>query len=227
MRASLFVVGLLSYIAFQAPAAQDDSTKDAGRDKEKQLTLPNEGFPSLVLAKAGQNGTAIAVSFGAQPVTYTVNVPIQNAWEDADGTVRTKTVMRKETRTRHMGSARQQRQTYTVMIPVRQTVKGEDGEEKVVTKLVPEQRTRMVTVRSGGRPKLIKLSECVFRSLDGKPIDSAEAARRLKKSSPVVLADKSVDLHPFHRAALNPNLMLLSLPAKVFQMPRPKPVVDE
>lgn len=197
------------------------------QDKVK-LELPKSAPPTFALAKASQDGKSVALTYGdgSYTQTYTVQVPVTQMVRDKDGNQQTVTVMRSETRTRRVGKpqgrmvTKNVEQTYTVMVPTKKTRKNESGEEEEYTVMVPETRTRIVAVQtfvqdgtgSSDKPKPYKIADCEFTDLKGKSVDAAEVARRLAKKSPIVILPAQQKLDPFYSFALNPEILLMTLP---------------
>ena len=181
-----------------------------------KLELPKSSPPVFAIAKASQDGKSIAVtqsgSSGVQ--TYTVQVPFTRIVKDKDGNNKAVTEMRTETRQRPALQARLVQETYTVMVPVIKTVIDEDGNVKQVTTMVPTTRTRVRRIggTEPGKPKLHAISECQFKDLAGQPVTSDEVAKRLKTRMPIVILQPKQTLDQFYRTALNPKILLVTLP---------------
>ena len=203
-----------------------------GQEKEPkaELKVPTRNSLVFALAKASQDGQSIAVTMsggsGTRLQTYTVNVPVTRMVRDADGNEKRVTEMRQETRTRTVRTGRptMRTETYVVMVPeVRTRVK--DGKEEQYTVQVAQQRTRQVRVYKGGsgKPTIYKLSKCTVTDLQGKKVDAAEVAKRLKSKSPILIVPPEQKLDPFYQAALNPKLLMVSPPTPT--KPKAKPSV--
>ena len=103
--------------------------------------------------------------------------------------------------------------TYTVT--VLKKVKDKDGVEKMVpTKEKRNGKRTVARTISGppGKPKLLRIAECRFTDLSGKPIEPATVARRLEKQSPVLIAKDGMKLEKYFVSALHPDTMLVKLP---------------
>jgi hypothetical protein len=184
--------------------------------EQGKLELPKQPPPMFAVAKASQDGKSIAVT-KSQPSgvqTYTVQVPVTRIVKDKDGNNRAVVEMRTETRQRNVSRARMVQETYTTMVPVKKLVKDKDGNEKEVTVNVPQTRTRMRRIGGTppGKPKLHPLAKCQFSDVAGKSVTPEEAAKRLKKKAPIILLRKDQKLESFYRVALNPQILLVTLP---------------
>ncbi len=185
---------------------------------EVKLKLPGAS-PVFGLAKASQDGKSVALTHSSPAnrlQSYTVNVPVVEVRKDKDGNEQRVTVTKQEVRTRVVPNVRSVEQTYTVMVPTKKTRENADGTETEVTVMVPQTRTRMVQVIGGAglaKPLLLRIADCKFADIEGKPVHIGEVKKRLQKKRPIVILQAGEKLDPFYQAALNPNILLLTLSA--------------
>lgn len=204
------------------------------QETKTRLTLPRNGYPMYGIAKISQDGKSMALTVplaGELRVQeYKTAVQVQKVVKGADGKERTVTQVEQRTSKRITTKPRDPRpgkpgekmvqQTYTVAVPRTETRTNAKGETYNVTVMVTEQRTRTVPLSlvrnmEPDRPTLYKLVDSTFFDLQGKPVESAEVAKRLSKRSPILVLTDEKELDPYFRAALKRETLLFVPPPLV------------
>lgn len=176
--------------------------QDAAEESPLQVPSGNQPLP-FATAQVSASGTTVAILTGGTVLHFA---------EKIDG----KTVAR-PVFIPNIPGRKPVKQPYTVCVQVTKTVKDKDGKERKITEMILEEQIRTTLVGqgpiSGQKPTLSTLSECKFVDLENKPVKTDEVVRRLRKRSPILVrTSKDMKLSPCFRVALNPKMMIVTLP---------------
>ena len=208
------------------------------QETRTRLALPKSA-PMYGIAKISQDGKSMALTVQGNGEVrvqrHQVPVQVQKTVTGDDGKERTVTVVEQRTAKRITLKQRTRpgkgmvTQTYTVMVPSTETRTNKNGETYNVTVMLTEQRTRTIpasslSIAETGRPTLYKLADSTFFDLWGKPVESAEVARRLRNRRPILVVAEP-QLEPYFRALMSQEILLFVPPFLEEEDPanRPQP----